>query len=154
MRKMMMSVAAMLLLTAPCGFCDELESALVSTQALLGLLKDAYAEMAGIDDDGDLRIDAGGIKIYVEVDEREFIKVYSIWRKAESISDNRLFRILNAWNREKIFATASSMGDRIYLEYFLCTEGGINAKNFNGTLEWLFSVADKFNRYLADEDAI
>ncbi|EEV20869.1 hypothetical protein TREVI0001_1726 [Treponema vincentii ATCC 35580] len=40
------------------------------------------------------------------------------------------------------------------MNYFLCTDGGINSDNFNGTLDWLFSIMSGFDEYLEGEDAI
>ena len=155
MRKKGFFAAVLLALAAAHGFCDELTAEQVSNEALQGLLKAEYAENARIDDDGDLRIELEGLKLFVTYEEnREFIKIYSLWGKGEYISENRLLRVLNEWNREKIFGAVSANGNIIQLTYFLSTEGGLNGKNFNGTLEWIVSVAGQFSSYLRDEDAL
>lgn len=127
----------------------------ISVFSLQGLLKDKFLENVKIDTDGDLRIELHGVKIFVTTDNnRSILKFSTIWKKSENILDSNLYELLNTWNRDKVFTTAFSNGEFILLEYFLCTDGGINAENFNGTLEWLFPISYSFNDYLTEKKAI
>jgi len=156
MRKLcILILSGLFLFSTANAFSETLSSSDISAKTLLKILDSDYAKKASIDEDGDIKIEDDGLKIYVEVDnERDFIKFSSIWRKSDSISDSRLFKILNEWNRKTVFTTVFNYEDRIYINYFICTDGGINSDNFNGTLDWLFSIASSFNEYLEDEDAI
>lgn len=156
MRKLcILILSGLFLFSTANAFSETLSSSDISAKTLLKILDSDYAKKANIDEDGDIKIEDDGLKIYVEVDnERDFIKFSSIWRKSDSISDSRLFKILNEWNRKTVFTTVFNYEDRIYINYFICTDGGINSDNFNGTLDWLFSIASSFNEYLEDEDAI
>ena len=127
----------------------------ISNKTLLKILDSDYSKNASIDEDGDIKIEEDGLKIFIEIDtERSFLKFSSGWKKNDSISDNRLFKILNEWNRTTVFTTVCSHDELIFISYFLCIEGGINSENFNGTLSWLFSIANAFNDYLEKEDAL
>lgn len=127
----------------------------ISNETLLKILDSKYSEHASIDEDGDIKIKEDGLKIFIEIDaERNFLKFSSGWKKNDSISDNRLFKILNEWNRTTVFTTVFSHDEVIFINYFLCIDGGINSENFNGTISWLFSIADAFNDYLEKEDAL
>lgn len=156
MRKLcILILSGLFLFSTANAFSETLSSSDISAKTLLKILDSDYAKKASIDEDGDIKIEDDGLKIYVEVDnERDFIKFSSIWRKSDSISDSRLFKILNEWNRKTVFTTVFNYEERIYINYFICTDGGINSDNFNGTLDWLFSIASSFNEYLEDEDAI
>ena len=127
----------------------------ISNETLLKILDSKYSEHASIDEDGDIKIKEDGLKIFIEIDaERNFLKFSSGWKKNDSISDNRLFKILNEWNRTTVFTTVFSHDEVIFINYFLCIDGGIDSKNFNSTLGWLFSIANAFNDYLKKEDAL
>lgn len=127
----------------------------ISNETLLKILDSKYSEHASIDEDGDIKIEANGLKIFIEIDEeRNFLKFYSGWKKSDTISDNRLFKILNEWNKTTVFTTVFNDGEVILINYFLCMDGGINSENFNGTLSWLFSIAHAFDDYLNEEDAL
>ncbi len=139
------------------AFANEIKKSQVSTQELLELLNSDYKEIATIDEDDDLRIadESLGIKLFATVDsDRVFIKFTTGWKKSDNISDARLSKIINWWNYNKIFATASWNDSSIHLEYFMAFDGGVNSENFNSTIEWLFSIAEAFGEYLEGEDAI
>lgn len=154
-KKFILVSAAFAVISLSTVFCEDLSANRISAQSLASILNDTYREHAIIDEDNDLKIETSMLKIFVSVDEdRELIKFFTGWKKSKNISDNRLYKILNAWNEDRIFATALTDGDYIYLEYFMSTEGGLNDKNFNGSIEWLESLGEDFGDYLEDEDAI
>ena len=156
MRKLCVLVfSGMFLFSVFNAFAEDLQSSNISAKTLLKLLNSDYAGSAIIDEDGDIKIKDDGLSLYVEVDDkRDVLKFYAIWKKSDTISSARLFKILNQWNTDTIFTTVFSYEDCIYLNYFLCTGGGINSDNFNCTLDWLFSIMSGFDEYLEGEDAI
>ena len=97
MRKLcILILSGLFLFSTANAFSETLSSSDISAKTLLKILDSDYAKKASIDEDGDIKIEDDGLKIYVEVDnERDFIKFSSIWRKSDSISDSRLFKILN-----------------------------------------------------------
>lgn len=133
---------------------SELSKDEVTPAALQSLLSDDYPGNK-IDDDGDLYIKRNGINAYVFVEEGQvLLKFYTRWAASDSISEPRALRVVNGWNNDKVFATASYEDGRFVLRYFVTYEGGINATNFNDSLAWFFSVATEFGKKLEDEDAI
>ena len=114
-----------------------------------------YEDSASIDDDGDLLIQYDSINYFAIVNsESNYIKFVTAWEKSDSVNENRIARIMNKWNNDKVFTRACADGSNIELDYFLTCEGGINKANFTDTLNWLFAIADSFNSFLKDEDAI
>lgn len=79
----------------------------------------------------------------------------AIWRKSENISDNRLNKLLSFWNMEKIdFAFAVHDDEIIAILSILCVDGGLSEKNFNASMKRLLSDAERFTKFLEDEDAL
>lgn len=155
MKKRYVFFAVLLFFFIADSVAEDIALSKISNKTLLKILDSKYSEHASIDEDGDIKIEANGLKIFIEIDEeRNFLKFYSGWKKSDTISDNRLFKILNEWNKTTIFTTVFNDGEVILINYFLCIDGGINSENFNGTLSWLFSIADAFNDYLEKEDAL
>lgn len=110
-------------------------------------------------DDGDIKVSYDGVNILIMVDEdRSILKFKTYWLASDSISQQRALKLVNQWNIDKIFTTAifdtDEKGSYFTLEYFLTTAGGINSQNLNDTLDWIFSIADGFCKYLDEEDAI
>ena len=148
-------VLLVFLLSSITIFAESLSSSSVTSQTLKNILDNSFLEYADIDDDGDLYIKKTGIKIYIEInDKRKMLEFRTGWKISQEISENRLNRLLNKWNFEKIFVKA--YGDKeknnVRLEYFLCYDGGVNSENFNQTLDWLFKLSNAFEDYLDEED--
>lgn len=154
--KKISGVCMLLLILAVDIFAADLSSASqVSSKALLQLLDGDYSKYADIDDNGLLIIREDGIKLAVESNEQlSFIEFFAVWKKRENISDNRLYKILNEWNKTEIFATVFTDNDFIVMKYFLRTTGGVKAQVFNGTISVLFYLANRLDHYLESEDAI
>ena len=154
--KKISGVCILLLILAVDIFAADLSSASqVSSKSLLQLLDSDYSKYADIDDNGLLIIREDGIKLAVESDEQlSFIEFFAVWKKRENISDNRLYKILNEWNKTEIFATVFTYNDFIVMKYFLRTTGGIKGTVFNGTISVLFYLANRLDHYLESEDAI
>ena len=118
--------------------------------------KSAYDD-SGMDEDGDLYVKRGGITIYVFPDtERALLKFSTGWRSSGSISENRAVRLVNKWNYDTVLARAIYAADdgAFLLQYHLTFEGGLNGVNYTDTLDWLFRIAQAFEEYLDNEDAI
>ena len=116
-------------------------------------MTDSFKEASEIDEDGDLFIKDSYIKVYVYVDEkRKMLEFRTSWKVNKDVSENRLCRVINNWNKDKIFMTAYADKEYAGLKYFLYIGGGINSENFNSSLEWIFSLSKKFEDMLEDED--
>ncbi len=154
MKKVCFFVVLVLLVVNPI-FSKDLEKSQVSEKSLKEILNKEFYENSSISDEGDLAIKNDGINYFIGVDKERFIIEFTTnWKKADSISDARLFKILNSWNSDKIFTTAYAYKSSIRMNYYLCFDGGVNSENFNATINWLFKLADIFRDYLHEEDAI
>ena len=154
--KKISGVCILLLILAVDIFAADLSSASqVSSKALLQLLDSDYSKYAGIDDNGLLIIREDRFKLAVQINEQlSYIEFYTVWKKNETISANRLYKVLNKWNKDEIFGTVFNEGDFIVLKYFLRTTGGVKAQVFNGTISVLFFLILRLDSYLESEDAI
>ena len=122
---------------------------------LRSILTDSYSNNE-LDSDGDLLIRKNGISAYVFVEESQILlKFITQWSASDSISDTRAIKLVNKWNEEKVFATAYfTTNKRFRLEYYLSYECGVNAENFNDSLDWFFALAKTFGQRLEEEDAL
>lgn len=140
--------------TEESGGGDGLSKGGVSTSALKALLSDKFPD-AKIDEDGDLLIKRNGINTYVFVEDKKvLLKFFTRWSASDSVSASRALKIVNKWNCDKVFTVASYDDKKFILRYYLSYEGGVNATNFNDSLEWFFSLSSAFGNMLSDEDAI
>lgn len=144
-----------LIFFVPPIFSQELKPGEITAESLHSILDENYFAVARIDEDGDLSIKIDGILVYVITDEkRELVKMETQWKIYRDVSEARFCRVLNTWNASKIFAQAFMQNEWTYLAYYMCTDGGINAVNFNKSLERFFSIANIFKDYLSDEDIL
>ncbi len=137
-------------------FSQELLPSQITGNNLRSLLNNDYRSICTLTEDDDLKITTDDFKIFVEIDaKRQLLRFHTGWKKSDMISDSRLYKIMNEWNSNKIFCTAAYYKNdgAIRLEHYVCTDGGINAENLNGTIEWVLSIAKGFEKYLTEEDA-
>ena len=145
----------LLALVSVYSFAENLKSSSVTAQALKNMLNNNYASLAVVDKDGDLCIQNEGIYVYITIDEnRKLLNFFTTWTVEKQVSENRMARLLNKWNADKIFLIAYNRDKLIYLDYYLCFDGGIDSANFNRTLELIFGIAKSFNDYLLEEDVL
>lgn len=126
----------------------------VSTSFMRSFLDEGFSDNE-LTQDGDLLVRRSGINTYIRVDEgKALLMLRTSWGASDSISENRAARIVNRWNREHVFSTATCDEERFMLRYYMTYEGGLSAENLNDSLLWFFSIAEGFGKYLDEEDAI
>lgn len=153
--KKYLPVLIALIFFVPPMFSQELKPGEITAESLHSILDENYSAVARIDEDGDLSIKINDISVYVYIDEeRELVRLTTQWKIYRDVSEARFCRVLNKWNASKIFAQAFMQNEWTYLAYYMCTDGGINAVNFNKSLERFFSIANLFEEYLSEEDIL
>lgn len=153
MRKLVL--ICLLALVSVYSFAENLKSSSVTAPALKNMLNDDYASLAVVDEDGDLYLKNDGIYVYITIDaKRKLLNFFTTWTVEKQVSENRMARLLNKWNADKIFLIAYNRDKLIYLDYYLCFDGGIDSENFNRTLELIFGISKSFNDYLREEDVL
>jgi len=98
----------------------------VTQKRIRTILKAAYIDVE-FDEDGDLRIEDGGLKTFIRVDtKRKLITYFSIWSMKKSVSDVKKYRFVNTLNDEVIFVRFTVLrSTRLYCDHQLLYEGGI-----------------------------
>lgn len=126
----------------------------VTTRRLKELLSDKFPD-SEIDGDGDLLVKRDGTNAYVFVEDKKvLLKFFTRWNAASTISEARAVGLANKWNCDKVFTVASHEDGKFILRYYMSYEGGINAANFNDSLEWFFSLSRAFGETLSSNNAI
>ena len=126
----------------------------VSAETVRDILASDY-ENIEIDEDGFIIIHKDEMHFIIGLDdERKYIRFASCWQKGDSISENRATRVMNTWNKKKVFTTAYFNDDSFWLEFYMTYKGGLNSANLLETLEWFIVGANQFGPMLDDEDAI
>ena len=104
---------------------DTLEESQVSVPKLESIFKAAFMQCS-IDKDGDLKIEDGGLKVFVKVNpENKVVTFFSIWGLKPG-NDAKKMTFINKLNNEyRLVRFCMPRPDKLWCDYQLLYEGGV-----------------------------
>lgn len=69
----------------------------------------------------------------------------------ENFDSSKALRIVNEWNKEHVFSTASWRDTYFVLSYYMTFAGGVHADNLNETIDWFYAMYYGFGEFLVKE---
>ena len=99
-----------------------------------------------IDEDGDIKCEKNGGKLYIRVDtERKLVKFSKMWNKPDDISVKMLTNLANTWNWEKVLLRVAVSDSGVSVaDFCIVYNGGLNKLNFEESLDWFAQLCDSW----------
>ncbi len=140
-----LSVLVLLAALAPAALADGpvvyFPESEVSLEAFRGVLSESADEVV-IDEDGDLKVVAEDVKIFLKLDaEKKLIFVYAAWHLKESAMEIEKLTLVNRLNDQLLFVRFSMPNaNTLFADYNISYRGGITGAQLEHTLEMFRAV--------------
>jgi len=112
--------------SGPVAVAEVIPESEVTPERLTQLFRRALLS-AEVDKDNDVRVEEGGVKVFVRVDKsRKLLVFLGAWHLKEQVSMEDKLRLMNRWNDDLIFVRfCVPKDDTLWCDYFLPYEGGV-----------------------------